>query len=329
MEQKVILKNINKFDNLYLAKGIDLLKFRYFKRKDFSFGISTSKYSDKWFNLPKGAAIFKTFDDNEFIESKNYRMINELVCNKLANQLNIPCAEYEPATYEEDTGLVTYNVAKHHEKLINSGELYRYNIKENSYEEFDNLIDYYKDRDIYNINKKQVMLDIYKIMVFDALTMQQDRHLYNIHFIIDKLDNSLKVAPLIDNEFAFSGKTFNSFLKYEREMNQTYMVKTAYKDAFTIAAKNYEKKFALDIDYVKNVENLVKMAKDNEVRKKILLDYVNNFDINSAIFKVELMGNDIPSAYKQYMRDLVDISKTVFKKFIKKYNLQINNDLQL
>ena len=56
-------------------------------------------------------------------------------------------------------------------------------------------------------------MDIYRIAVFDTITMQTDRHINNIFFLIDKKTKEVKVAPLIDNEFAFFGQGIKKVIK--------------------------------------------------------------------------------------------------------------------
>ena len=61
------------------------------------------------------------------------------------------------------------------------------------------------------------------------------------------------------------------------------------------------------------------MAKDDDEKKKYLLYAINNLDIDKAIYEVENMGYEITDDYKNYLRDVVNISKSLFEKHINKY----------
>ena len=55
-----MLKNVGKYNKL---KPIDLDKFKTSNKSMSNTGISTESYGNVWFLLPKGRAIFKTYDD--------------------------------------------------------------------------------------------------------------------------------------------------------------------------------------------------------------------------------------------------------------------------
>ena len=81
MIKKGILKNLDKFTNIKLAKGVNIELFVTDDRKcdKNSIGVSTETYGDKWFLTPKGKALFKTYDSTYSYNTRNIRIVNELL----------------------------------------------------------------------------------------------------------------------------------------------------------------------------------------------------------------------------------------------------------
>ena len=130
MTEKAVIKNIKKYNDIRLARGLKLNEVPTTVRNGNN-GISTEKFGRSWYMLPKGRAIFKTYGDtdNFFNSIRNLRLVNELLCYELAKQMNVPCAEYELASKGLNKGIVTYDVAKEGEKIVNLYDFY--NIADN------------------------------------------------------------------------------------------------------------------------------------------------------------------------------------------------------
>ena len=204
--KKGVLKNEYKYtEHLKLAKGLIIDQASTEHRDNLDVGISSRNFGKNWYILPKGKAIFKTYDSYKKFENiKQIRIINELLCYELAKQVNIPCAEYELATNNNVTGLVTYKITNDNEILVKGQDflLFANGEAHNDMISYSRACKYYKELG-FKIDRKKIMLDLYKIAVFDALTLQTDRHMNNICFIKNTKDDTIRVSPIIDNELAF------------------------------------------------------------------------------------------------------------------------------
>ena len=211
MEKKFIVKNVWKYNQIVLARGLNLMRFSTTKRAvvdENSTGVSTRDYGNVWFLIPKNGkkqkALFKSFSGKFANHVRNIRIYNELLCQELCKQLGISCAECERAEVKGRDGLVSYNIIGKNQRLIS---LFKFVARtkgefSESLKDLSEVIDYYIGKGYY-IDKKQMLVDLYKIIVFDALTFQTDRHSANVNLLYDKSSNSFRVAPLFDNEFAF------------------------------------------------------------------------------------------------------------------------------
>ncbi len=307
---KAILKNIDKFNNIKLAKGIYLDNVATTSRNG-DCGVSTCSFGENWYILPKGKALFKSFDGKFARIIRKNRIINELLCNELCDQVGILHATMEPATIKKITGLVSYNVVKSHEKLLTGYSLckmiqntYVQNNLENYGYTFDELI----DRG-YNIDKKTIIQDMFKICIFDLLTLQTDRHMYNTFFIKNRKTKQLTLAPLLDNEFAFAGKLLQEILEeknfdidFEQELNYLYI-----NDFHWIISEASSTRIKLkDI-----VGQYVKLCKCDKNFGCILKDMIKNFDIKTAVNNVMQKGYKISQEYCMYLYAVTDYIKNM------------------
>ena len=306
LERFEILKNKRKFKGIKLAKGLNLKHYSFQPRKRGYLGISSGSYGKKWFMLPKGRAIFKTYDSyKDFDVIRKQRIINERLCYILAKQVGLPCAEYEPANIDGINGLVSYDVTSENEKIMTLAEWQFENYWITSISDTINAIHRAQDMG-YKIDEKKFVFDMLKMVVFDTLTMQSDRHNDNIHVIYNKKTNTIKISPLIDNEMAFCAKTL--FLSYDGKITDETLFFDTYSERalyFTI----YDERSAGINKFQNNVKEIAKLAAKNEKFKNLVESYINNMDIKTAIKQVEEDGYIIHSKYKQYICKVHDYAK--------------------
>ena len=303
MKYRFIVKNIKKYNNIKLAKGVCLKQFSITPRQatgSADTGISTGTYGDYWFKTPKGKALFKTFYGygNEI---RNIRMYNELLCCELCKQIDMPCAEYETAYYEEDNGVITYNILKQGEKLMSLDDFaYATPDGEINLEIMNQVFDEYIETGS-KINKKQEILNLYRIAVFDYLTMQTDRNDRNISMVYNSRKNSFKVAPLFDNEFAFAGQ---ALLKLKNN-------NLCLSDKLFYVYTNQCKMFSISYDNCDNqrIKQQVKLiaayAKKYPAMKQIVQNMLENLDVEKAILNLEKQGHTISREYKEYVKNIM------------------------
>lgn len=313
MIKNAILKNIGKFDVLKMPKGINLQHFQVLRRNPdyFEQGLSTKKYGDVWFKLPKGMGIFKTFDSEYNSNIRQLRIINELICQELCTQIGIRHAEYEPAHIENDDGLISYNVLKENQRLVTLADFLSFHKQlGNNLIDIIEAIEYYKYCD-YEIDKEDIIFDLFKIMVLDCITLQSDRHNFNVNFIFDDDKIEITVAPLFDNEYAFNVENFRFIEPNDYLNNHKLLTHFASHSKFL----NVESELAYsEKAYRHNIVNLCNLAKSNKQMHIFLETTLNDLSIIKAIKNVESQGYIISTEYKAYLIKLVNFTKDIFKR---------------
>lgn len=306
------------FTDIKLAKGLNISNATQTIRKGET-GVSTKSYGKVWFHLYKGKAIFKSYDAYQS-EIKNIRIVNELLCYELAKQMGIRCAEYELATFGKTTGLVTYQVNKPNERLIDSREFF----KELGFMPTQNLdiysiaIDEYIKQG-YKINKQKMLKDLFKISLFDSLTMQSDRNSANVFFLVNKNQKSIKVAPLIDNEFAFNSQNLNRRFDNNEKISRELFIENLnyiYK-IITMDDSNAE-----DSLYLKNLKLIVSIVNYDEEFAKIFKNFMKGFNVEKAIKKVNDKGIKISPKYEKFLLMSEDVVKEIYHKELNPYKSQ-------
>lgn len=307
-----ILKNSDKFGIKCLKNAINLKGQEFFQRKNFRkfSGVSLKKYGHVWFKLSKGDALFKTYDGEYKKEVKDLRIINELICSCLAKQIGINSAVYEPAILDDAYGVVTYNFLKENQKLLTLDNFFMPGDNTPSLVNISEKIDFYKMLG-YDISKEEIILDLYKIMIFDAITLQSDRNSFNINFILDNDFNSIKVSPLFDNEFAFNVENlYNVYYIPEKNFSFRDLIANYSVDAKLLEVKSetlFDKR-----RYYKLVSSLTDLAKCNDEMKTFLIKTIKSLSVSNAINDVEKMGVEISNEYRQYIKTIVNGTKRLF-----------------
>lgn len=312
---KYILKNKGEFLNISLSKGISLAGKEFVTRKDYKefSGTSIERFGDKWFVLPKGKALFKTFDGNYKPELKEIRIINELICQELASQMGILHATYEPASYDQHKGLVTYNFLQINDKLLTLADFLSV---DNEYE--NNLLDIKSALKTYEqlgyiLETDEIIFGLFKILVFDALTLQTDRNNFNINFIVNQETHTLLLAPMFDNEFAFNS---DFMLDYAPATTIDDVIKHYSKVAKYINVQS--ERLGHEETYIKNIISLCNMAKCNDRMKTFLLSALKKLNVTNAIKKVEQMGIYINEDYKKYLKSITSHTKLLMATHLSK-----------
>lgn len=333
--KKAILKNYPKFNNIKLALGINLGELKTVPRPEFDhYNVSTKTYGRKWFLIKKQKVLFKTYDDY-LSEIKNIRIANELICCELAKQLNINCAKYELAHINNSYGLITYNFIQPKQQILSFSDFFKLEISRAPKD--DNLLKNLDDRcylkrslrnlalciDMYNkcgykINKQAVIFDIYKILVFDLLTMQCDRNPTNIDFLINYKKKTITLAPMFDNELSFCVQTFEDFINQKEDINikASDFFKKYFKQTVNISILNDYKKMSA---YEKNLNEVVALAKANPILSEFLKQSLENINIEEAIKIVKQKGVEISPEYKQYITEIIDYSQKLLNNELKKF----------
>lgn len=319
--KKGILKNVHKFNNIKLAKGIDMTLYATQRRKvDWqSVGISTQSYGSKWIMTPKGRGLFKSYDSAYGAQIKNIRIVNELLCQELCHQVGIRCATYEPASFDGVEGLVTYDFVGKDNKLV---PLYKFVqiVKGTDCSLLDcvNAIDEYQFQG-YDINKKQAVIDLYKLIVFDTLTLQTDRNENNVNFLFSKT-NQVKVADLIDNEFAFCGELIMQWLgnneSEEYTMSDIISQYVLQSKMFMLDGNGY---VATSNRVSQNLEQITFYAKKHPALKRTLKYMLENIDTDKAFENIKAQGIEVNDDYQEYVYRIVECTKNLILQYSRKH----------
>lgn len=309
---KIILKNKNKYGNIKLAKGLDLDKFKTKKSKLKFTGISINQYRNVLFSLDKGDAYFKTYSSSLFFDLKKQRIVNEQICYELEKQLGIPCVEYEPAYNRYDMGLVSYKINNKYEKIIPAYKL----VKEREVY-LDKLLSKLKQvQKKYNFNINNIMSDLYKIMIFDIITVQCDRHSANVLFLYNKKQKELKVCPLMDNELSFAISLL--YQNTEREkINSNIYWDDIEKNLQFFSRIRANSRIIYRISFREEIQDVVVLAKNNKELKKILISTIKNINIDNAINNLLEKGYKIDKSYVNYIKEIVNMTTCMIKEEMK------------
>ena len=322
---EMLIKNGDRYTDIKLATGLIIDSNNYESRRNESTGVSTGTYGRYWFYVPKGKVIFKTYDDY-LEEIQNCRMFNELLCYELAKQMGIRCAEYEPASLDGHiSGVATYNVAQPNEKLVSNLDLFR-ELNKTSTQDLTSywfVLDDLIDRG-YKINKQKVMLDIYKIVVFDSLTMQSDRNSANVFFLINEETKELKVAPLIDNEFAFNLQNLSKNIKYD-----LYISKGKIEDTLDYIYKmcTVDDKVKDDSSFKENITNVIDLAHLDSKYGRVLKNFLKGFNVKKAINKLKKQGVELSHRYEEFLLSSEEVIKDLYREKLAEYQAKRERDM--
>lgn len=276
---------------------------------------------NKWFYLPE-KVIFKNYNPEGLRYGnyvKNLRIMNELICIKLAEQIGLKAAVYKPAVYDGVKGLISYNFIKSNERKLDT-------ITIGSLEALKIYLDEIKDSG-YKFDSKQILNDMFKLIILDCLTLQVDRHCYNVMLIANKNDKTVRFGDVFDCEYSFGVDMFygaskglvkkfginNDKFKF-RNIIDKYDLSLIYK---TNISEAYDCLTCVPIEqsdkYFQNrVFDCCEYAKYNGTMN-ILLDVLKNVDVKKVIEDLKKEGIIIGD-YAKYADGFVNYTKKQFDK---------------
>lgn len=174
-----------------------------------------------WIYYNSSKYLFKPIDDSK------YNIWGEVLSEEIANILDIPCAEYRVATLGNKTGVITKSFLNEKDTLILGSEVFqkyfnKIKLDDSEFNVPDSILggeNTFKKKYLFNylnniesiltiINKLNIMDNsdilknsLIKILVFDIITLQGDRHANNWGLI--KSSNHYTLAPIYDNSASF------------------------------------------------------------------------------------------------------------------------------
>lgn len=262
----------------------------------------------------------------------------DLIVMELAKEVGIDCAIYRPAVFNGETGFITESFLKNNEKLINAKELMDLEIKNNFSDKITNKIkklcsqsnsrwrpDIYMSLNNYvdmieiidtniflsDLEKERIKISLKKLLCFDLITLQSDRHPENYGII--KKDNGYEFSPLYDNDASFCLGSKNILKKIEKyiydvpraknyredilEMYHNFNSAFSYRDNDYLMGKYGENKNVINKKIRTSVDDIISLG-DYEV-KFILIQMCNKLSVDN----LNRIINDLENKYKCKMDD--------------------------
>ena len=262
----------------------------------------------------------------------------DLIVMELAKEVGIDCAIYRPAVFNGETGFITESFLKNNEKLINAKELMDLEIKNNFSDKITNKIkklcsqsnsrwrpDIYMSLNNYvdmieiidsniflsDLEKERIKISLKKLLCFDLITLQSDRHPENYGII--KKDNGYEFSPLYDNDASFCLGSKNILKKIEKyiydvpraknyredilKMYHNFNSAFSYRDNDYLMGKYGENKNVINKKIRTSVDDIISLG-DYEV-KFILIQMCNKLSVDN----LNRIINDLENKYKCKMDD--------------------------
>lgn len=262
----------------------------------------------------------------------------DLIVMELAKEVGIDCAIYRPAVFNGETGFITESFLKNNEKLINAKELMDLEIKNNFSDKITNKIkklcsqsnsrwrpDIYMSLNNYvdmieiidtniflsDLEKERIKISLKKLLCFDLITLQSDRHPENYGII--KKDNGYEFSPLYDNDASFCLGSKNILKKIEKyiydvpraknyredilEMYHNFNSAFSYRDNDYLMGKYGENKIVINKKIRASVDDIISLG-DYEV-KFILIQMCNKLSVDN----LNRIIDDLENKYKCKMDD--------------------------
>lgn len=264
------------------------------------------KFLESNYNI-KGTRRKKIIIDNENCNAIfKYEAYNcseacsEKICYEIAKILNYPCAKIELAKdYNGTLGVLNYSFIKSNdiEHIDAVSYLNVYNMKRNEYYTISNIKNRLDELD------EKLFKDFIKIMIFDALVGEQDRHEEN--WGLTKCNGKYSISPLYDNGCSllreFKDLEYASkFYKGVRDFNAFI-----YKSKTYIYKENSNKRYK-HFELIKYLNNNYSEFVQSEINKLYLLE---DFIIERIVNKIpnELLTSKHKEFIINYLKKRRDI----------------------
>lgn len=280
-----------------------------------------------WINIDNERYLFKPLKDAK------YNAWGELLSSKLSEYLSIPCAKYRYAKFGNLEGVITKSFIKEDETLILGSEVMQkffnkkkkksniylsyeeefnelYNIPENikklnSHERGKKIFKYINNlEDIWSIiyevidekkDVKEIVKHLLKMLMFDIITLQYDRHPNNWGIV--QFKKNYHISNLFDNSTSFG-------------LGRLYMEDQIVKFKYAFLNRKYDKGKELD---------------------KIIYDPNLKFSLTSDDFKenltsIEVFEKLLKNSSSDNISSLVSIIDLVDEDLIDKIILEVENE---
>ena len=273
---------------------INLNRFDSNKENSFVYG-SNAKC---WFRFNDGRVLFKSYDNP--LES-----YGEVLYCTLAKKYGINCAKYDFATYKDESGTISYDVAFNDRIAIDGLTLVsRYNAKQlpdmitkgtknlevismlnKRYNNYESLVSIFEKR--YPDDAKSLETNLIKTFVLDVLLDHADKNLWNIMIVTNEYGYNAELYSIDSSHIAclYRGEDYiksaiNSLLASDGTITiEDYLQGGVYGYDVDVKGRDYNPAKDL-IDFYYN---------GDEIQREMIANLVKEIDINQAIEEVGQM----------------------------------------
>jgi hypothetical protein len=262
--------------------------------------------------------------------SKSGEFYNEIVAEKIANRLDIPCCHYILTHYNDKTGVSTelfdrtnyidlyyilkcvYGKVTYHGLLDEKRHDYKYKTKNNLEDIWYALDTVFATRKNSQEIVEDLMSKIVKVFLFDMIIANSDRHAENIGFIVT--ENSVDLAPLFDNDFMLS-----EFALYDHDYS-VYVEGNDYLTTKEFINRDNNKKYPNTLEKFFNIS-----ATEYEDEIKEMLEVISKESLEDIFSELEQEDVYIPQLIKNKMIDNLSFNKKYIEDFLAKKNNSIKH----
>ena len=263
-----------------------------------------------WFKYVK--KTLRKNPDGSYSECNSYENFSEKLAELIANTIGMKNAHIDLGIYENEIGCFSYNINKPMEEIVSliTKKYPKYNEKL-LYDE-QNKIYYSIQMILSSLNNKKLEKDFFKILIFDYIIGNSDRHSNN-RAIVRKDKDEFEIGPLYDNgsslcAYVYEGDIEKYFQKDKLKMNS--LVRTKSKSMIKIDEKDKKKPTHLEV-----IKYLHKNFYDET--NEFVNTVINKLDenkIENLVEQVNEMSYNRKRLLKKYLKLKIEDLKEVYGK---------------
>lgn len=266
---------------------------------------------DGWFKYVK-----KTFEKNNKLESiETFENVSEKVAELIATKIKLPCAKIEIGTYYEEKGCLSYNILSKNKTMAEgisyiSRRYKYYDVKEGK--DLESGKYYCLEIILNSLDKIELKGHFYKIMIFDFIIGNSDRHSNN-WAIIKKGKEKERLAPIYDNGSSLCALVKESqikdYLSSRDKLKFNALVDTSSRSLIRIDGKSRRKPTHKEIiqylhdNFYDETKDFVKLI-IQKLDEKAIEDILNSVK--------EYISDNRYQLIKKYLQQKIIILKSIY-----------------
>lgn len=260
-----------------------------------------------WLKHPTTGQI-GLFKYKKDIETKDH--VSEKMASNLGILLDLPCAQVEIGIYKNHEGSMSYLINTNNEDLIEGiGLINEYYPNYSAEEMYDASLDeYYSLRMLVkSIEKYGLLKDLLKMLIFDYIIGNSDRH-QNNWAIINKGDRVYAFSPLYDNSSSLCCYILDENIKHYlgSDIKRIHsIVRTKSKSMVRIDEKN--KKRPTHEEVIEYINKRYHEEVNDFIEQIELKITASNIDTLLADYPENLLSNDRKKLIKLFLLEKVKL----------------------